>query len=149
MGLGYTALEAARRGATVITVEVSPEVLMLAEHNPFSRNLRDTVTILHGDVSLYVRLFKDNTFDKIVHDPPRYTMAGELYSLEFYRELYRILRPGGVLLHYTGEPLKGRGRGHGPIVRGILERLSRAGFIVKGFRENILSVIAVKPRRRA
>jgi predicted methyltransferase len=147
MGLGYTASEAAARGARVVTVEVSRAVLALAEHNPYSSGLASgRVTVLVGDIAQVVEEFREGAFDRVIHDPPRFSVAGDLYSLEFYRKLYRVLRPGGVLVHYTGMPQRGRGRGHGPIVRGVMERLRAAGFRVLGFREKALSVVAVKPR---
>ncbi|GEM_PF-425916 len=148
-GLGYTAIAAARRGARVVTVEKSRDVLILAEHNPFSSSLyAENVSVLLGDVAAYIRLFKDSLFDRVLHDPPRYSMAGELYSRDFYAELYRVLKPGGLLLHYTGEPQRSRGRGHGPIVRGVMERLRAVGFRVRGYDEKTLSVLAVKPGGR-
>lgn len=39
-----------------------------------------------------------------MHNPPRFSIAGELYGLDFYRALYRVLRRDGKLFHYTGEP---------------------------------------------
>ena len=146
-GLGYTALAALRRGAgRVYSVEVSRAVLLLAEHNPESRELAsDNVVIVNGDALDVVPRLKDEYFTNIIHDPPRFSLAGELYSLEFYRELYRVLRRRGVLFHYTGEPMRSRGRGHGPVVRGVMERLERAGFRVLGFDERAMGVVAVKP----
>ncbi len=148
-GLGYTAIEEARAGASeVYTIEVSEEVLALAELNPFSRGLTDDkIRLVLGDASSVLEAFPDSYFDVIVHDPPRFHVAGELYSLEFYKLLYRLLRPGGRLFHYTGEPMRRRGRGHGPLVRGVIERLRAAGFRVLGYRRGAQGVAAVKPKR--
>ncbi|MCS7129091.1 MAG: hypothetical protein NZ919_00405, partial [Candidatus Caldarchaeum sp.] len=64
-------------------------------------------------------------FDVAVHDPPTFKMAGELYSLEFYRLLAGVLRKGGELVHYVGQPGVRRGlRLH----VGVMERLRKAGF---------------------
>ncbi len=58
--------------------------------------------------------------------PPRFALAGELYSLTFYRELFRVLRRGGVLFHYVGAPgSKYRGK---DLQKGVMERLKEAGF---------------------
>src|SRR5438128_7660937 len=38
-GLGYTAIEAARTAAEVVTIEIDPTVLEVARRNPLSRSL--------------------------------------------------------------------------------------------------------------
>ncbi len=105
-GLGYTAIEASKRGAYVITVEKDKNVIELARINPWSRELftGGKVQVIQGDVFEVVRRFRDGSFDVVIHDPPRFSLAGQLYSGEFYRELYRVLRPGGRLFHYVGNP---------------------------------------------
>lgn len=145
MGLGYTASLAAGMGAKVYTIEISENVLLASSYNPPSWLLPALkVRIIHGDSVEVVDLLPDQAFTKIIHDPPRFELAGELYSLEFYRKLYRVLRRGGMLYHYTGLPRQGRGRGYGPVVRGVVERLRAAGFYVKGFDSSAQGVIAVK-----
>ena len=39
----------------------------------------------------------DASFDLILHDPPRFSLAGELYRA--LRELFRVLKPGGHVPH--------------------------------------------------
>ncbi|MHA2358284.1 MAG: class I SAM-dependent methyltransferase, partial [Candidatus Heimdallarchaeaceae archaeon] len=76
-----------------------------------------------------IRSLKADSFDVILHDPPRFSFAGELYSEEFYKELYRVLRKDGRLLHYVGKPgSKYRGK---DFVKGVHNRLSNVGFKVK------------------
>lgn len=59
-------------------------------------------------------------------DPPRFGIAGELYSQAFYHQLARVLRPGGRLFHYTGSPNKlTSGR---DVPREVATRLEIAGF---------------------
>lgn len=147
-GLGYTTIASLHHGAErVYTVEVSREVLAMAQLNPWSAKLANSrVKIILADASKLVERLPDNTFDRIIHDPPRFSMAGELYSRDFYRELFRILRPGGILFHYTGEPLRSRGHGHGPIVRGVAQRLQHVGFVRVRYDERAQGVVAVKPR---
>ncbi len=145
MGLGYTAIQSVLRGASrVVTIEVDPNVIWVAERNPWSHMLSDDrITLLEGDATRIVSVFPDECFDRIIHDPPRLTgLTGDLYSLEFYQELYRVLKTGGVLYHYTGEPGK-----HGGIslVKGVGERLRRAGFTV-WFSRRSLGYVAVKQR---
>ena len=147
-GLGYTAIAALKRGASsVVTVEISNHVLGLAEVNPWSFYLgSDKITIINNDALNILPKIRDNIFDRVIHDPPRFNLAGELYSLSFYKEIYRVLRPGGLLFHYTGQPLKHRGRGLGPIIKGIKTRLQQAGFIVLRYIQEVYGFVAVKPR---
>ncbi len=127
-GLGYTAIIEMKRGAKVITIELDKNVLKLAEYNPWSFELRD-INIINEDASKAIERIPSNTFDAVVHDPPRFSLAGELYSQWFYDQLYRILKRKGKLFHYTGLPsLKYRKKS---IVRGIGERLTKSGFKVR------------------
>ncbi|WP_010479356.1 class I SAM-dependent methyltransferase [Thermococcus zilligii] len=147
MGLGYTAIEASKRGAYVITVEKDPNVLELAKINPWSRELftGGKVQVIQGDAFEVVKRFKDGSFDVVIHDPPRFSLAGELYSEEFYRELFRVLKPGGRLFHYVGNPgKKYRGK---DLQKGVMERLRKAGFVGVKRVEEALGVVARKPER--
>jgi hypothetical protein len=51
------------------------------------------VTQLIGSAVDLVETFPDASFDRILHDPPTFTLAGDLYSLEFYSQLSRLLKP--------------------------------------------------------
>ncbi|WP_297437848.1 methyltransferase domain-containing protein [Thermococcus sp.] len=147
MGLGYTAIEASKRGAYVITIEKDPHVLELARINPWSRELftGGKIQIIQGDSFEVVRKFNDETFDVVIHDPPRFSLAGHLYGEEFYRELYRVLKPGGRLFHYVGNP--GKKYRRKDLQKGVMERLRRVGFTgIKKVGE-ALGVVAGKPVR--
>jgi len=48
----------------------------------------------------------DASFGAALHDPPRFGIAGELYSAAFYAQLARVLKRGARLFHYTGTPNK-------------------------------------------
>ncbi|WP_148678979.1 class I SAM-dependent methyltransferase [Aeropyrum pernix] len=143
-GLGYTSIAAIARGASLVyTVEVDEIVLQLAALNPWSHRLRDKrIRIILGDAVEVVRDFGDSAFDALIHDPPRFSKStSSLYTLELYREFHRILRRGGRLFHYTGEP----GRIRGLNLPGRVARLLReAGFEVLGFRRRALGLVAVK-----
>ncbi|MCS7136336.1 MAG: RsmD family RNA methyltransferase [Nitrososphaerota archaeon] len=139
MGLGYTAIGAISRGAAfVVTVEVDRNVLELARINPWSRELaNENVEVILGDVYDVVDTF-GKEFDIIIHDPPRLSLAGHLYSAEFYRKLANVLKPGGILIHYVGQPGIKRG------IRlwvGVMRRLREAGFSVR-FDETSVSIVA-------
>ncbi len=143
-GLGYTAIASLRRGARlVVTVEASSEVLQLAALNPYSWPLEsERVIVLRARAEEAVSLLPPGFFDAVIHDPPRFTgETSSLYSMELYREIYRVLRRGGRLYHYTGEPGKRRGLN----LPGRTARLLReAGFRVLGYRRSLLGVLAVK-----
>jgi hypothetical protein len=126
-GLGYTAIAAARTGQHVTTIELDPEVLHLARLNPWSRELFDNPKIEQrvGDSSELVGTLADCSFDRIIHDPPMISLAGDLYSTNFYDMLLRVLRPGGRLFHYIGDPDSPGGRN---TTQGVLRRLQAVGF---------------------
>ncbi|RLE59387.1 MAG: methyltransferase, partial [Thermoprotei archaeon] len=129
-GLGYTAIAALKSGAcNILSIEVDRNVLLLAEYNPWSKGLRNkSIKIILGDAYDILPKLETSSFDKIIHDPPRPAFAPMLYSYDFYTELYRVLKPRGILFHYTGSPGKRRGV---DIARGVMRRLQRAGFKVK------------------
>ncbi len=126
-GLGYTAMEAASTASSVLTVELDPAAQAIAKANPRSRELFEDERIERriGDSFEVVRGLADASFDRVIHDPPMFSLAGELYSLEFYRELHRVTAVGGRLFHYVGDP---ESRSGARVTRGVLRRLEEAGF---------------------
>lgn len=143
MGLGYTAIQAARLADKVVTIELDPAVVEVAAQNPWSRELFSSPKIERrvGDSFDEVEEFDDGIFSVIIHDPPTIQLAGDLYSGEFYRSLYRILKPRGRLFHYIGDlssPSVSR------IVRGVTERLSAAGFQSVKKQPDAFGVVAQK-----
>jgi hypothetical protein len=67
----------------------------------------------------------DRAFSRIIHDPPTVSLAGELYSGAFYRQLFRVLSQGGRLFHYMGDLDSNLG---GRVAKGAIRRLRDAGF---------------------
>jgi predicted methyltransferase len=128
-GLGYTAIEAARTAEHVLTCEIDPAVLEIARLNPWSQELFDNprITQITGDIFDAIANYDRGTFHRILHDPPMFSLAGHLYSSEFYRELFRVLRPTGLLFHYVGNPQSRSGRN---MTNGVIQRLREAGFQV-------------------
>jgi len=142
-GLGYTAIEASRTAERVVTVEIDPAALEIARYNPWSAELFDHPRIeqVVGDVFDVVEDTADGVFSCVIHDPPMFSLAGDLYSGEFYRELHRILRQRGRLFHYVGD-LDSKS-GHG-VVKGVVRRLQEAGFSRIQRRPEAFGVVASK-----
>jgi predicted methyltransferase len=114
--LGYTALAAARRGAAVTTIELDDAMQAMCLANPYSRMdasvgaipsskgtfgaapgasvaASGSVTQLRGCAAALVAALPDASFDRILHDPPTFALAGALFSADFYAQLARILAP--------------------------------------------------------
>ena len=128
MGLGYTAILASKYANFVITCEKDENVLEIAQLNPWSKELFNNkkISILKTDVFEEIKVFKSEMFDAIIHDPPRLSLAVQLYSLEFYRQLFRVLKKEGKLYHYTGAP--GSKNRKINLAKNVGERLRDAGF---------------------
>jgi len=126
-GLGYTAILAARNADAVTTIELDPGAQAMARLNPWSQELFDNpkITQVMGDAYEVVPTFADESFGRVIHDPPTFSLAGDLYSGVFYRELYRVLKRGGRLFHYIGDP---NSKASGGVTRGALRRLQESGF---------------------
>jgi len=81
---------------------------------------------------------KNDPVDAILHDPPRFGIAGELYSQVFYDHLAKVLKRKGRLFHYTGTPNKlTSGR---DVPNEVAKRLRRAGFVAELNGDGVLAV---------
>jgi predicted methyltransferase len=142
-GLGYTAIEASKTASEVTTIELDPTVLEVCRRNPWSQTLFDNPKIkqLVGDASEIIETIPDNSFSRIFHDPPTFSIAGELYSGEFYRHIYRVLKRGGRLYHYIGDLDSTSGR---VVSKGAVRRLQEAGFARVDRRPESFGLIASK-----
>lgn len=143
-GLGYTAIMAADRAVQVTTIELDPAVLEVARLNPWSDKLFMATNISRriGDSGDLIHEFENQTFHCIIHDPPVVSLAGYLYGMEFYRELYRVLRSKGRLFHYIGDPKSPSGK---TTTRGVICRLQEAGFQRVQQVPKAFGVVAIKP----
>lgn len=142
-GLGYTAIEAAKTAEQVITIELDPGAQRIAQLNPWSQALFDNPKIqqVMGDAFEVVPTFADGSFSRIVHDPPVFSLAGDLYSGVFYQQLFRVLKRGGRLFHYIGDL---NSKSSGTVTRGVLKRLQEAGFARVVRRPEAYGVVAYK-----
>lgn len=143
-GLGYTAIWSILLGAQeVVSVERSQSVQQLRALNPWSEGLNDKrIKAISGDVAEIINKLDDNYFDAIIHDPPRFSLSGYLYSEEFYCELYRVLKKGGGLFHYTGNPYLAK-RGDTFLLNSA-KRLKESGFKKVLPKPEFLGVLALK-----
>ncbi len=142
-GLGYTAIEAAKTAEQVITIELDAGAQQIARLNPWSQALFDNPKIqqVMGDAFEVVPTFADESFSRIVHDPPVFSLAGELYAGVFYQQLFRVLKRGGRLFHYIGDL---NSKSSGTVTRGVLKRLQEAGFARVVRRPEAYGVVAYK-----
>jgi predicted methyltransferase len=125
-GLAYTAIGAYKRGGRVTTIELDPAMTQMCQMNPHSKELfSGEIQQLYGNAADVVPTLPDASFDRIIHDPPTFALAGELFSGEFYGHLRRILAPKGRLYHYIGDPAS---KSAGNVAKGVVQRLKEAGF---------------------
>jgi uncharacterized protein len=126
-GLGYFAAWCVQRGAQrVSSYEINPDVIWLRSLNPWSPATGNGLTLTQADITVAIAALPDRSFDAALHDPPRFGIAGALYSQAFYDELARVLKARAKLFHYTGTPNKlTSGR---DVPAEVAKRLRRAGF---------------------
>jgi len=137
-GLGYTTIELKNSGADkVYTYEISKAVLEIAKVNPWSKEAfgNNKILIHNSDIISAIKQFPEEKFSFILHDPPNVKINGNLYSLAFYKELYRVLKLNGVLYHFIGGGRIPR-EYKVDYTKGVIERLYSAGFkkVVKSYR---------------
>jgi predicted methyltransferase len=138
-GLGYFAAWCVRGQASSITsYEKNPDVLWLRSLNSWSPPADATLTVNQSDVTEAIVSLPDHSFDAVLHDPPRFGIAGELYSQHFYAELARVLKRRGKLFHYTGTPNKlASGR---DLPNEVANRLHTAGFATDKVGDGVLAI---------
>ena len=126
-GLGYTAIAAAAGASEVVTIELDPGAVEMAQANPWSQALfrHPAIRRILGDSSEEIRRFPDNHFSVIIHDPPSMSLAGDLYAGTFYQQAWRVLSGNGRMFHYLGDPGSSLG---GRVTQGVIQRLRAAGF---------------------
>jgi uncharacterized protein len=154
-GLGYFAAWCLQgQAGHVLSFEKNADVVWLRGLNPWSpvatavelessssgatSLLAGGLTLVRGDVAVAISSLPDRSFDAVLHDPPRFGIAGELYSQAFYDHLARVLRPRGLLFHYTGTPNKlTTGRN---VPKEVASRLRQAGFSTGMELDGVLAV---------
>jgi predicted methyltransferase len=137
-GLGYFAHWClVEQAASVASFEKSAAVLWLRAINPWSPRRDARLTLTHADIAQQIAELPNKSVDAILHDPPRFRIAGDLYSLAFYEQLARVIVPNGLLFHYTGTPNKvSRGR---DMPKEVQKRLAQAGFAAEIVGDGLLA----------
>lgn len=143
-GLGYFAAWCLRgQAAHVDSYESNPDVVWLRSLNPWSPDNRwmpesaGSLTLTTADISRQIATLQRESVDAVLHDPPRFGIAGELYSQLFYDQLARVLKRRGKLFHYTGSPNKlTSGR---DVANEVATRLRRAGFSTQLIGDGVLA----------
>jgi predicted methyltransferase len=144
-GLGYFAAWCLRGGALQVqSFEKNPDVIWLRGLNPWSPEHAEggqgepALQLSEGDVAVQIASLPSASMDAALHDPPRFGIAGELYSQAFYNQLARVLKPRGRLFHYTGTPNKLTSRRDVP--REVAGRLQKAGFSTELNGDGVLAI---------
>ena len=133
-GLGYFAAWCIRAGAAKVeSCEKNPSVIWLRSLNPWSPENEyindERLQLTNENILNRIALLPNASFDAALHDPPRFGIAGELYSQAFYDQLARVLKPRAKLFHYTGTPNKlTTGR---DVPREVAARLKQSGFMTR------------------
>jgi hypothetical protein len=146
MGLGYTAIAASKSPnvSMVLSIEISEAVITLSRWNPFSDALWEKggkITVIQGSAADLIKTFEDSMFSSVIHDPPRLSHAPELYSREFYKELFRVCKAGARIFHYVGSVGEKKGR---RIDKEVANRLQSAGFVSVRYHPRLQGLIASK-----
>lgn len=71
------------------------------------KHIRDeffSVWLIEGDARVSVRSLPDSHFHAIFHDPYSPSKNPELWTVEFFREGYRVSKEGAVLTTYSSAP---------------------------------------------
>jgi len=146
-GLGYFAAWCLAGGAaSVQSFEKHSDVLWLRSLNPWSPAPDERHVLSHADITQQIGELPHASFDAILHDPPRFGIAGELYSKSFYAQLAAVLKPGGSMFHYTGAPNRlTSGR---DVSNEVAQRLGAVGFRTRVEGDGILAVLAARNATR-
>jgi predicted methyltransferase len=144
-GLGYFAACCLQDHASEVrSFEKNPAVIWLRSLNPWSPPVGKGLTLIEADIVERIPTLADQSVDAVLHDPPRFGIAGELYSQAFYEQLARVLKRRGLLFHYTGTPNKlTSGR---DVPKEVATRLRHSGFEVEAKGDGLL---AYKARQKS
>lgn len=138
-GLGYFAAWCLLgQAAKILSFEKNPDVIWLRSLNPWSPQSDVRLSLTQGDIAGQIVTMPAASVDAILHDPPRFGIAGELYSQVFYDQMARVIRRKGRLFHYTGTPNRlSSGR---DVPNEVANRLRKAGFVAELNGDGVVAV---------
>ena len=97
---GFLAIVAASMGHQVTAIDISAHILEVAreEADTFFGKKKPSITFLQMDA--HQLDFPENSFDVVISRNTTWTLNDAAAA---YRECYRVLKPGGVLLNYDAD----------------------------------------------
>ena len=127
----------------VLTAERDLAALELARLNPWSVELFTNPGMgqIVCNLTEETEGFEGGSFSCVIRDPPTMSLAGELHSGDFYRELCGVLRRRGRLFHYTGDAKSKLRRN---TARGVARSSREAGLTGVKSRDEAFGLIALK-----
>ena len=79
---------------------------LYAHSSSITQNL--SLSIHWGDARWLIQSLEAESFDIVFHDPFSSQHCPELWTVEFFQQLYRVMKPDGVLLTYSSSlPVRG------------------------------------------
>ena len=96
-GPGHYAVELLQRGADLVAVDVTPEMVEITRES-----VGDRATVLRADLEQPLHFAADGEFDVVVC-PLMLDYVADWAPL--FREFHRVLQPGGLLIYSHGHPM--------------------------------------------
>ncbi len=126
-GLGYSSIIASKTAEKVITIEIDKNVAEIAKLNPYSQELFTNKNIkrIIGNVVEEIKKFSNKEFNNIIFDAGTVKGSEDFFSLNNYKEAFRVLKSRGKLYHYLPKHQIKRGR---DFASEVISRLKTAGF---------------------
>ncbi|QHI70362.1 TIGR01212 family radical SAM protein [Tichowtungia aerotolerans] len=88
----------------------------LLQQSSFSSH-HSSISLHWGDARWLIQALKDHSFDIIFHDPFSSQHCPELWTVDFFKQLHRVIKPNGVLLTYSSAaPVRGAMRKAGFLI---------------------------------
>ena len=126
-GLGYSSIIISKTAEKVTTIEIDENVIEIAKLNPYSRELFNSRKIkrIIGNICQEIKKFENKEFNFVILDGGSVKGSEEFFSLDNYKEVFRVLKPKSKLYHYVPKHQIKRGR---DFATEVIDRLKKSGF---------------------